>query len=129
MDRELAIQMATSWKYRQVNVHGLSFTISPDLIVEVFGLLQVGEKITREKHSLAIELHLFKGKKNNLQTFQGRVDRESLPPTWKKAMAVVSNYFTLDCHARALRSYHLAFLNVLRRNKAMNIPLYLFHSL
>lgn len=72
---------------------------------------------------------MFNRKNDILQRMQGGINRESLLVKWKNLVTVVMQYITLENQTSIIHSFNFAFLNIFRRGKEINIPLYLFHSL
>lgn len=98
------------------------------LLEDISSLLATGECV-HHKHSLQHKLMFFAKKEPVIKNKKGAIVRESLPPPWDRVALVILEYFFSNDLVDGLRSFHLAFLNLPRRGKKINVPAILFMEL
>lgn len=99
MDEILTLHLVLSWEDVKVEAEGISFLINQDLIIEVMGFALVGDKLLWGNHSIEIELQIFKEEKDDLDKFQGGINKDSLPLKWKDLFIMIMHYMILDNHS------------------------------
>eukprot|EP01018_Ginkgo_biloba_P005757 Gb_20034 [translate_table: standard] len=122
-------QLVESWKDGRVVINGLEFVVSEVLIVEVSGLPNEGEAVSRDKMNQVSQLTKFIKDEETFCWLDSGIARESLPKPWDRVAVQVMKYLTLEGKFRKLFGYHIAILNSMRNKEKVNIFLFLFKSL
>eukprot|EP01018_Ginkgo_biloba_P033438 Gb_00181 [translate_table: standard] len=100
-----------------VTINGLEFSINEVLIVEVSGLSNEGEVITRDKTNQVGQLTKFIRDDETFCWLDSGIARESLPKPWDRVAIQVMKYLTLEGKFRKLFGYHIAILNSMRNKE------------
>ncbi len=118
---ELARLFVTHLVKNEVNIVGVTFTLSPNIISEATGIPNVGEKwnkgqyIDREYYEPYIKAK-YHNKLKRVFPFKFLEDR--FPPLMK----IIIKYFTCEGWFSRLYAYHIRLLMHFNRVRMMNIP-------
>eukprot|EP01018_Ginkgo_biloba_P037260 Gb_40876 [translate_table: standard] len=122
-------QFMETWKNGKVTINGMHIDVSEGLIVEVTGLPNDGELVSRDKMDQVSQLTKFIKENETFCWLDSGIARESLPQPWDRVAIQVMKYITLEGKFRKLFGYHVAILNSLRNREKINIPLFLCKSM
>lgn len=125
---ELARLFVTHLDNNEVNLAGVTFTLSPAVISEATGILDVGEKwnkgqdIDREYYEPYIKAR-YQDKLKRVFPFKFLEDRFAL------LMKIIIKYFTCEGRFSRLYAYHIRLSMHFTKVRMMNIPYFMFRNI
>lgn len=112
-----------------VEVGGISFLVTEELIIEVTALPTDGEEVFRSHVLAGIDVPFFLRAEFKDKNKKVGVQRSQLEDQWHWMLHITQSYFMCEGHFNRVNLYHFHFLAHLARQVRMNSCFYLLESL
>ena len=111
-----------------MNLAGVDFTLTPEMIAQATGIPNVGEVWNKRKilDNVQFEPYI---KPAFMRQVTGVFPFRFLRNEYAPLMRLIMRYFTCEGRFSLVYSYHIRLLMHFTRVRMMNIPIYLFHDI